>query len=98
MTPSQAHAITTAAIIVGTLGLGLCFTTLVMWAMSYLTGWRTLATRFPAKPPLPGADSTFGSIGLYSLGHYNNCVRFKMDADCLHVSIIAPFNFKHPPM
>jgi hypothetical protein len=98
MPPAPAQAISTAAILAITLGLGLCFTAMVMWGMSYLTGWRRLAAQFPARAPLPGAESSFGSIGFYALGNYNNCVRFRMDDDCLHVRLILPFNFGHPPM
>jgi hypothetical protein len=98
MPPAMAQAISIAAVLVGALGLILCFTAFVMWALSYVTGWRKLAAKFPARPPLPAADSAFGSIGFYAIGNYNNCIRFKMDDDCLHLRILMPFSFGHPPL
>jgi hypothetical protein len=98
MPPATSQAISVAAIIAITLGLGLSLTALITWGLSHLTGWRRLAAQFPGRTPLAGAQSNFGSIGFYALGNYNNCVRFRMDDDCLHVSLIPPFNFSHPPM
>jgi len=95
MTASQVNM----AVLVGLMiGLSLGSVWLVMWAMGFVTGWRKLAAQFPAREPLANAASAFGSIGFHSLGNYNNCVRFRMDEECLHVRMIPLFEKSHPPM
>jgi hypothetical protein len=94
--PSQ--AIDLAVLIGLTVGLGLGGSTLTVWLIGFMTGWRKLAAQFPARAPLPGAAAAFGSVGFYALGNYNNCVRFRMDEECLHIGLIPPFSWTHPPM
>lgn len=68
------------------------------YALATLTGWQTLARRFPAAPPLEGADRGIGSVSIGSCGNYNNCIRWASDENALHLRILPGFNLFHAPM
>lgn len=66
--------------------------------LATLTGWQSLARRFPAVPPLEGAERGFGSLSIGAWGNYNNCVRWASDENALHLRILPGFNLFHAPI
>jgi hypothetical protein len=68
------------------------------YALATLTGWQSLARRFPASPPDADADRGFGSVSIGGWGNYNNCIRWAADERCLHLRLLRGFNLFHAPM
>lgn len=72
--------------------------TATFFVLSRATGWRSLAERFPARPPATDAERGLTSITLGSLGNYNNCVLWASDEEGLHLRLPPVFNLFHPAM
>lgn len=71
---------------------------LIMWVIARMSGWRSLAEKFPAAPPAADADRGFGSVLFSPMGGYNNCIIWRADDDHLHLRVMVPFNIFHKPI
>lgn len=71
----------------------------VMRLLPGLTGWRQLATAYPAREPAEVIDKGGPvSIGTMKIGGYNNCIMWQVDADHLHLRMMKLFSAGHAPM
>lgn len=84
----------TAVLIIG----GTClFWISIMYLLSLLSGWRTLAKRYSAQDEFGGRTWRFKSIrtGFVS---YSCCVNFTASDRGLGISVLFPFRFGHPKL
>jgi hypothetical protein len=78
-----------------TLWLAVCAT------FAFLSGWRSLATRFLAKERPNGERFRIvsGTIGhRFVPVNYHNCLSVVVTPNGLHLSILWPFRFMSPPL
>lgn len=85
-------------IVIGAIAFAVLSWVGTFYMLANLTGWRAMARRHPAVPPLPDADSGIGSVSFNSWGNYNNCVFWKSDDERLHLRLPVVFNLFHPPI
>lgn len=73
----------------------------VMFVVGRLSGWARLSRRFPRRDPATEADrgKALTSIAIrWPWFGYNNCIRWAVDDDCLHLSLHPLFTFGHAPI
>lgn len=70
---------------------------IVMLGVSYISGWRKLAQRFPANRPPGGERFAIQSASVGGIS-YNNCMTIYRDEYGLHFYVWFPFRAGHPPM
>jgi len=87
-----------AAFILALSAVTIVTVTVIMWVVARMSGWRSLAQRFPAQPPAPDADRGLGSLAFMTIGGYNNCIFWRADDDHLHLRVMVPFNMFHKPL
>ena len=71
---------------------------LLIWLMSYITGWRDMAARFPAQPQGDIASKGLTSLILRGVGRFNNCILWRADDTHLHLRMTPPFNLGYAPV
>lgn len=73
--------------------------TLVLGLISAITGWRRLATLYPAPPGDPeGTRWRFRTAGFRNASHYSGCLHFTATQGGLHMKLFLPFRPFHPPL
>jgi len=60
-------------------------------------GWSRLATVYRAYDPPRGKAMYFQSAS-FDLANYNSCLTFHITEQGLHISVLFPFRFGHPPL
>jgi hypothetical protein len=70
----------------------------IMRIIAGVSGWRTLARRYPPQPHGPGRGGSFGSIRFQALGGYNNCIIWKADETYLHLRVWPVIGVFHRAM
>jgi hypothetical protein len=65
--------------------------------MAYLSGWKTIAARFPAKERRP-KKSFWGQSAKIGWARYSGCVTVESTAEGIYLGVIFPFQFGHKPI
>lgn len=71
-----------------------CF---VLWALSALGGWNSLAGVYPARERSGGA-TYYMQTGFVGAVCYRSCLNFRVSPAGLYLSIVPLFRFAHPPL
>jgi hypothetical protein len=66
--------------------------------LAFLSGWRALASRFPAPPGFTEGKLFSWQSGRIGIVNYNNILRVRVSAQGLHLACGFPFHFMHPPL
>ncbi len=66
--------------------------------LAFVSGWRTLAARFPAPPGFHGGKLYTWQSGRLGMVNYNNVLRVGVSPQGLHLACGFPFHFMHPPL
>lgn len=69
----------------------------LIWAISWLTGWRTLARHYHHAGPFHGTTHRFQHISL-GWSDYGGCVTVGSNADGLYLAVMLPFRPGHRPL
>jgi hypothetical protein len=67
-------------------------------AVSRVSGWALLATRFRTDSPFPGQTWTWQSARLRWGCNYNNCITLGSDPSGLYLSMMFLFSMGSPPL
>jgi hypothetical protein len=71
---------------------------LVGGLLALVSGWRTVAARFPAGDIPPEGERFSGQVSGFGIVAENNVTRVVVAPAGLHLSAILPFRFGRPPM
>lgn len=71
-----------------------CF---LIWAISWLTGWRVLARHYVVHGPFRGREHRFQRLQM-GWGNYGGCVTIGTNSDGLYLAVMLPFRPGHPPL
>lgn len=72
--------------------------TAIVTLLSFVSGWRALAGRFPAPPDFTEGKLFAWQSGRVGVVNYNSVLRVRVSARGLHLSCSFPFHFMHPPL
>lgn len=72
----------------------------VVFLVSRLTGWATLARHFAVPPDRKVSGESFGwsSVQFNLFGRYSNCIDIVVSRDGLYLRPVWPFRFGHEPL
>ena len=91
------EAIYTAAIVAGSILAFALFWAFVVWLISRLSGWGTLAEQYPERRPWDATCWRMQSARFRGSSNYNGVLKVCADMEGIHVSTIFPFNVGHRP-
>jgi len=66
--------------------------------LAFVSGWRTLAARFPAPPGFNEGRFYTWQSGRLGVVNYNNVLRVGVSPQGLFLACQFPFHFLHPPL
>ena len=70
---------------------------LLIWCMSWLSGWRTLARHYHLADRFPGRTHRFQHLSL-GWSNYGGCVTVGSNADGLYLAAMLPVRPGHRPL
>jgi hypothetical protein len=71
----------------------------MVWLISRISGWSSLAEVFPAGADEPPGDIfRMSSVKLGWFGNYNNCIRFVVNSDGIYLRPWKIFGLGHQPL
>ncbi|QDU22485.1 hypothetical protein [Urbifossiella limnaea] len=85
-----------AIVAVTILGVAVWWVVLI-WSVSWWTGWRTLAHHYHLAGPFHGHTHRFQHVSL-GWSNYGGCVTVGSNADGLYLAVMLPFRPGHRPL
>jgi hypothetical protein len=70
----------------------------VLWSVSFITGWHTLAQRFTLQGDFPSERWRFQTALMKHKSHYNNVLTVGASPVGFYLSVAKPFGLFHPPL
>lgn len=70
----------------------------LIWVLSRLTGWATLAREYTVDKEPEGDRRSWEGIRLRRFGYYNSCVVMVLSPGGLYLRVFRPFAFGHRPL
>jgi hypothetical protein len=72
----------------------------IMYWISFMGGWRQLATRYRSSSPISGTAWRFRSATLHHRmeSNYGSCLKLTANEEGLGLSVFFPFRVGHPPL
>ena len=87
-----------AGIFVGFFVFFIPFWLLIGGLLALISGWRSVAARFPAGDIPPDGERFSGQVSGFGIVGENNVTRVLVSTAGLHLSAILPFRFGRPPI